>query len=158
MQLFYRFVQGNAHDCAWSLLADALHKCGHSLSDYTLCRSALGKPYFAEAGAPHFSLSHTRELAVCAIGDTPIGVDAERCDRRISPALCNRFLSACAAKDAILRWTERESFGKLTGEGVAVQVTPFAADTLCYHTYTVAEHIVTVCYRKTDPPSPPQEL
>ena len=158
MQLFYRFVQGDAHDCAWSLLTDALQKCGHSPSAYTLCRTELGKPYFTDPNAPHFSLSHTERLAVCVIGNAPIGVDTEPCNRSVSPSVCRRFLASCPPDEAIQRWTERESFGKLTGEGVAYQPTPFDGVHLCFHSYPVADHLITVCHSKTDPPSPPQEL
>ena len=158
MQLFYRFVQGDAHRCAWELLSDALITAGHSLSDYTLCHTPLGKPYFAEPHAPHFSLSHTKALAVCAISDTPIGVDAEPCDRKVSPAVCRRFLGGCSPEEAVLRWTERESFGKLTGEGAASQPTVFDPDVLCFHSTPVAGHLITVCHLRTDPPSPPKAL
>ena len=150
MQLYYRAVEGNAHDCAIALLADALAVQGLTLSDYTLCRTPLGKPYFLEEGAPHFSLSHTKTLVLCAISDTPIGVDAEPCDRKVSPAVCKRFLNDCPPADAIRRWTERESFGKLTGEGVASQQTSFDAALLGFHSYLIASHLVTVCHRHTD--------
>lgn len=158
MQLYYRAVQGDAHDCAMALLADALAMQGRALADYTLCRTPLGKPYFAQEDAPHFSLCHTKTLVLCAISNAPIGVDAEPCDRKVSPAVCRRFLDGCPPADAIRRWTERESFGKLTGEGVASQRTPFDAELLCFHSYLIAEHLVTVCHRYTDPPTPPQEL
>lgn len=158
MQIYYRPIEGDAHTCAWSLLADALAANGHALSSYTLCRTLIGKPYFTEPGAPCFSLSHTKQIAVCAISSTPIGVDAEPCDRRVSPAVCRRFLGGCSPSEALQKWTEHESFGKLTGEGAASQTIPFNGDTLCFHSYTTAGHLLTVCHLKTDTLSPPQEL
>ena len=108
----------------------------------------LGKDYKVIA-----SMGHLRDLP-----KNTIGVDIEACDRKISPAVCRRFLNGCDPDDAIQRWTERESFGKLTGEGAASQTIPFDADTLCFHSFVVAAHLLTVCHKKTDPPSSLQEL
>lgn len=159
MHLFYRHVHNaDAHETAWALLSDALHKLGLSQPEATLRRTPLGKPYFAEADAPHFSLSHTKTLVACAIGNAPIGVDIEPEDRRISAAVCHRFLEDCAPEDALRCWTQRESFGKLTGEGVASQAIPFDKDKLCFDSYIVAGHLLTVCRQKAEPQSEPQEL
>ena len=158
MQLFYRSIQGDPHTCAWELFADALAALGYAGTDFTLCRSPLGKPYFAEADAPHFSISHTKILVVCAISETPIGVDAEPSDRAVSPAVCRRFLAGCSPADAVTAWTRRESYGTLTGEGVALQTTPFNPTRYRHTTYHVAGHVITVCHQTDDPLAVPQAL
>ena len=42
-----------------------------------VCYDANGKPDFA-SGRVHFSLSHSRGFAVCAVSKLPVGVDAEK--------------------------------------------------------------------------------
>lgn len=85
-----------------------------------------GKPYFA-GGAPHFSISHTKYHAFCAVSRQNIGIDAEEIDRKIDLRLKDRILSPTekahfdAATDknaALLRlWVLKESYAKLTGRG-----------------------------------------
>ena len=84
-----------------------------------------GKPYFA--GGLHFSISHTRDHAFCAVSSRSIGIDAEEMDRPIdlrlaerilSPAEWQRFQAAPDKRDILLRlWVQKESFAKLTGRG-----------------------------------------
>ncbi|MFA6948825.1 MAG: hypothetical protein WCQ72_07575 [Eubacteriales bacterium] len=103
-----------------TLLAKMLHERSPALFDPSsppvICRTELGKPYFRDHPDIFFSFSHSGELAVCALGNAALGVDAER-KRVISDGVRRRFLGGCAQPDAVKRWTERESYGKMTGEG-----------------------------------------
>lgn len=90
---------------------------------------AHGKPYISGGGA-QFSVSHTTG-AVCAAfsdGDNEIGVDIERCDRRVSGRLKQRALSKneferCVADEDFLRmWVQKEAFLKRTGIGLATVI------------------------------------
>lgn len=86
-----------------------------------------GKPYFT-AGNWHFSISHTRRHAFCALSDAPVGLDAEEMDRNIDLRLAGKILSPGekaqfdAAQDkqqALLRfWVLKEAAAKLTGDGL----------------------------------------
>ena len=86
-----------------------------------------GKPYFTD-GKIHFSLSHTKRHAFCALGPAPLGLDAEEADREIRPALAEKILSNSemgrfrAAEDpraALLKlWVLKEAEVKRTGEGL----------------------------------------
>ena len=86
-----------------------------------------GKPYFAE-GDLHFSISHTKKRVFCALGDRPVGIDAEEADRDIDLRLAEKILSgaemtryqACPDKrEALLRfWVLKEAAAKRTGEGL----------------------------------------
>ena len=85
-----------------------------------------GKPYFS-CGAPHFSISHTKNHVFCAVSGQNIGIDAEEIGRPIDLRLAARILSpreqqrltaAPDPADALLRlWVQKESYAKLTGRG-----------------------------------------
>lgn len=86
-----------------------------------------GKPDFA-SGPWHCSISHTRSLALCALGACPLGLDAEPLSRRVSPRLPRKVLSPqeLAAWETsedpdgffLSLWTLKESYVKYTGRGL----------------------------------------
>ena len=86
-----------------------------------------GKPYFG-TGEWHFSISHTRHHAFCALSKQPIGIDAEELDRDIHLKLADKVLSpgeriqfdaASDKRRALLTfWVLKEAAAKLTGEGL----------------------------------------
>ena len=86
-----------------------------------------GKPFFAE-GNWHFSISHTKKHAFCALSDAPIGIDAEEIDRKIdlrlaqkilSPAEKPRFETAADKQQTLLRfWVLKEAAAKFSGDGL----------------------------------------
>jgi phosphopantetheinyl transferase len=86
-----------------------------------------GKPYFS-AGDWHFSISHTKRHAFCALSDAPIGIDAEEADRNIdlrladkilSPAERARFEVSTDKQQALLRlWVLKEAAAKFSGKGL----------------------------------------
>ena len=51
-----------------------------------------GKPYFL-TGNLHFSISHTKHFVFCALGNAPLGVDAEERDRNIDLRLAEKILT-----------------------------------------------------------------
>ena len=86
-----------------------------------------GKPYFG-TGEWHFSISHTRHHAFCALSKQPVGIDAEELDRDIPLKLADKILSpgeriqfdaASDKRRALLTfWVLKEAAAKLTGEGL----------------------------------------
>ena len=84
-----------------------------------------GKPYFP-GGKWHFSISHTKHFAFCALSDRNIGLDAEEKGRAVSPAMLEKFTSATEKsrlgddpQDSFLRlWVLKEADAKLTGRGM----------------------------------------
>ena len=111
---------------AGALLAWALGQAG--ATDLTLSYGENGKPRLVHHPDIHFSLSHSGTLAVCAVADRAVGVDVER-PRAVSEALVRRVLTAeeqtwlagqADPKVAFIRlWTRKESFLKLTGQGLS---------------------------------------
>ena len=86
-----------------------------------------GKPYFADKSL-HFSISHTKNHAFCAISSQNIGIDAEETDRKVTLRLADAYLSptekarydeAPDKRSCLLRlWVLKESYAKLTGRGL----------------------------------------
>ena len=86
-----------------------------------------GKPYFPDS-VWHFSISHTKRRAFCALSERNIGIDAEEADRDINLRLAEKILSPSemaqfdAAQDkriALLKfWVLKEAAAKLSGEGL----------------------------------------
>ena len=96
-----------------------------------------GRPFapsdyaYKESGQPtiqngHISISHTEGYAACAIAREPVGIDVER-EHTFSKAAAKRILSPqeellreSANADELLSriWTVKESFLKMTGEGI----------------------------------------
>ena len=77
-----------------------------------------GKPWFPQAPQIHFSLSHTAGLVLCALGEIPVGADAER-PRQLRPGTAEKLMTPREAADFdfFQLWTLRESYFKLTGRG-----------------------------------------
>ena len=86
-----------------------------------------GKPYF-EGNGLHFSISHTKKHAFCALSPCPVGIDAEEADRPIRLELADKILSSGEraqferAEDprrALLTfWVLKEAAAKRSGLGL----------------------------------------
>ena len=88
-----------------------------------------GKPYFPGSKL-HFSITHTKTTVFCAIADTEIGIDAEDLNRKVSPTLAQKILSAHEyaqyeavpeeeKNEALLRfWVLKEAEAKCSGLGL----------------------------------------
>ena len=87
-----------------------------------------GKP--VAEGRLHFSLAHSGDVAVCAVCEQSVGVVVEA-PRLIAPGMRRRICAASEMKrpDADLRWlwVAKESYLKLTGEGISRAMSGFAA-------------------------------
>lgn len=95
-----------------------------------------GKPYFENLKNLHFNASHSGEIAICAFSDTEVGCDIEIISKS-NTDLAKRFftrveyefiISANEKSNNIYSqqaerfcriWTLKESFLKLTGEGIS---------------------------------------
>lgn len=91
-----------------------------------------GKPVID--GGPHFSLSHSGDIAVCALCEQEVGVDIERC-RKISPAMRRVVFSQaeeeCSDAQLLKTWVAKESFLKMTGEGIRRRMNGIAVCDSC---------------------------
>ena len=114
------------HEAGRQLLSDLYRQqTGQDLPEIAV--TDRGKPYFPGARW-HFSITHTRRHAFCALSQSPIGIDAEELDRKVSLRLAEKILSPGekrqfdAAPDkqrALLTlWVLKEAQAKCTGEGL----------------------------------------
>jgi len=88
----------------------------------------LGKPYLASHPHLYFNVSHTGSRCICAVGDSPLGVDMEEVRPIRHQRLAERYFTAEERKtyyslggneDAFFTvWTRKEAFGKFTGYGL----------------------------------------
>jgi 4'-phosphopantetheinyl transferase len=87
------------------LLRFALQDCYGAVSLTWSFDGAGGKPSLLGEGAPNISLSHSRELVLCALADVPLGVDVEYCQPRDFHALAE-FICGPGERQAFLRLSE----------------------------------------------------
>lgn len=85
-----------------------------------------GKPYLKEYPEIFFNISHCRKGIACAVCDRPVGIDIEE----IQPVVEIRDLVLSREEKEVVEmsdtpeveftriWTRKESFLKLTGEGI----------------------------------------
>ena len=97
-----------------------------------------GKPYF-EKGGIYFSISHSKNIAVCAVSGSEIGVDIERLDKeRDYLGLAERYFakneyerikkSENIKETFVKYWTAKEAYIKFTGEGFKRGMNYFETD------------------------------
>lgn len=78
------------------------------------------KPYFKDAKYGCLSLAHTHNAGACLIAPVGCGVDIECKERDISKIETKiRFSKGREEADILTLWCAKESFVKLTGEGLA---------------------------------------
>lgn len=153
--------QKSRHDTAWRLLEYAVLKnFGISIKELEIAEGDHGKPYFKDRPDISFNLSHSGKYVACAINMSgrPVGVDIEEI-RPIPDRVKNRHLCGlCDEREAIRRWTRRESYGKFTGEGLKIQcpdrfVTNYArlpGDHILFSEYDLEKYIINVCSDASD--------
>ena len=148
------------------LLAKAFLDAGIPYSDIYCDNN--GKPL--HNGNICFNLSHSEELAVCAVSDKPVGIDAEKV-RSFSESLAERVftdkeLDICSRyedKERIYTrmWTAKESVMKKTGGGLSVGAKNISLDIIeerpvsasvsgiegefILHNFSDGDYEITVC-------------
>ncbi len=104
-------------------------KCGIPPNEILIKRTENGKPY-CENTQIHFSIGHCKDVVICAVSHSPIGVDVEfirPLDLRITKFACTEkdlaFLNSCDENQKELNffklWTAKEAFIKFHGKVLA---------------------------------------
>lgn len=115
-------------DGAYALLTRAAGEVWELSSLPILDRSADGKPNFSGFPNYHFNLSHSEPYALCALDDSPVGVDIQRVRDDLRPGLPRRV---CSPEELVwldcqdgrwrafaLLWALKEARVKYTGTGL----------------------------------------
>jgi len=127
-----------------------------SIAVYLLLRFALKEQYgvsetvdfeYSEKGKPslknypdiHFSLSHSKNTVVCAVSDSEVGVDVQYI-APVSDKVAKRVLTMeeydifkkSTVKDEYFCeiWTIKESYLKMTGQGISTELRNLSADSV----------------------------
>ena len=109
----------SGRNAVYDLLEDAYGKgCGGDFPE--IKKTPYGKPYFPEKPEIHFSLSHAQTHVLCAISDSPVGVDIES-PRLISQRAIGYFSvpEELTMFDPLDLWVIKESYVKLFGKTIA---------------------------------------
>ena len=88
-----------------------------NIKEDNIYKTKLGKPYFKSLTV-RFNYSHSTNYIACAISNSNVGIDIEETDRIINKTM----KKVCAFEEGkeLEELVKRESFCKLTGDGVAM--------------------------------------
>ncbi len=115
------------HIAAYELLHRVL-AAEYGITVPEIARDNHGKPFLSSNPAVHFNLSHCTGLAVCAVGASPLGIDAEMIRplrqnvlrRSFSPEEAAAVIASPNPAEQFFRgWTLKESFVKAIGVGIS---------------------------------------
>jgi len=122
-----------------------------NVNDLEIAYTQNGKPYPKTSPNIHLSISHSDTITVCAVSDSPVGIDVEKI-RKFNNSVSEKIFGAeithmlCKSKtpneDFTVLWTEKEAVLKLTGEGISgirknINTNNYNTETLFYKNYCV---------------------
>ena len=99
-----------------------------------LSEGSFGKPFAKDLPDIHFNLSHSGEYAVCAVGDSPVGVDIQQIVP-LKADIASRFFSSqeqayvrgAGRREAFFDiWVLKEAYVKYTGKGFTEAIDGFS--------------------------------
>ena len=115
---------------AWILLREGLREQGIRENEIEIAYADGGKPYLKNRSELFFNLSHSHERVMCILSDREAGCDVEK-KKTVNPNVAKRFFHPAEYKymmgqktlpereEMFCRmWTLKESFVKMTGEGM----------------------------------------
>lgn len=125
-------------DAQLSLLGRVLLKDGlaryFDIKEYEIDRTSDYKPYLKNQDV-HFNISHARNLVVCGMGRSSMGIDVEYIDPKIDyndfkfQMSLNEFnkinLSEDKVRSFFTYWTEKEAVIKAHGKGLLIPLKSF---------------------------------
>lgn len=125
------------------MLQYGLREC-FGITSFELAFGEYGKPYLPQYPHVHFNISHCDTGCAVAVADCPVGVDIQDI-RPFSWAVAQKVccpkelaeLEKCADRNKLfaLIWAIKESYGKLTGEGIRILYEIRELDTTAMFSY-----------------------
>lgn len=141
-----------------------------------------GQPVLPDDGL-HFSLSHSKNFALCCIADGPIGCDLEAQRKKLPQVLKRVFTQKEHAEFSAFTpeeqrqlffqiWTRKESFVKWLGRGIGFPFSEFAVftngdfvedvtynkKTVCFRGYSLEDYEIALCCENKDFPDEIQQI
>lgn len=129
-------------------------------------RTVLGKPYLRDYPGVQFNLSHSGGWGVCALSETPVGVDVElvrplrqQVAKRFFTAVEQEWLATRPVEEFFRLWTRKESFTKALGKGLTLPLDSFSVldDVLFrdgsawyFHEYPIDGGYLTLCCQQPE--------
>ena len=142
-----------------ALLRYALHKY-YGISDTTVAKTDRGKPYLADYPHIHVNITHTDTLVAVAVSDSPVGVDAQTVTDKIYGRVAKRMFTAGEREYAAKShenfyevWTKKESFVKMTGEGLShrtAEIDVLTGDQASFRCFSIDNAVLSVCMTDHD--------
>lgn len=123
--------QGTYQVSVAQVLAELENKDILKISQYSIAKTELGKPYFADCTDIHFNLSHSGDYAVCAMADKEIGVDIQQWKKITNSGIIRRLLNEKETdayerlsdvekeKHLFTLWAVKEAYVKYIGAGLS---------------------------------------
>lgn len=138
-ELEHRAGLGLLRECLFREFSEAFPCAeGEFCLEDELTKGEQGKPFLKAYPQIHFNISHGKDMVVCGVGDSPLGVDVEA----VRPVKKNIFRRVLTEKeqdwlrksekyrgedgwyrDFFRLWTLKESYAKAMGKGLAVDFT-----------------------------------
>lgn len=116
------------------LLKHALSKIG--IHDPLFSVEKYGKPFLSNYPHIHFNISHSMDYVVCAVSDSPVGVDMEHI-QGMDDDVAKHYFSGSEYEYILKRnkkeaffelWVLKESYMKMTGLGFHLALDEFAIE------------------------------
>lgn len=129
--------------------------CGLRERAVALAFGAQGKPYARDYPDIHFNLSHSGGYALAAFAPVPVGCDIQKKgETKREAQIAGRFFSegeqrAMEAGAGFYQiWARKESYLKLSGEGMALDMRSFCVtDGACrFSDMELPDYCLSVCY------------
>ncbi|MFI3212629.1 MAG: 4'-phosphopantetheinyl transferase superfamily protein [Eubacteriales bacterium] len=111
----------------------------HEIENHDIGYEEYGKPYMIHEDEFFYNISHSGEYVVCAVGNTPIGVDIQEW-KAVKENVAKRFFSKEEIKQLncckpeqweslfYRYWTAKESYIKFTGLGMKQRLDSFQVE------------------------------
>lgn len=115
MRIYIEIIKKDEKSAVYGLLKRAVSD-EYGIAMPELITDMYGKPMFPEETGIYFSLSHSGELAMCAVDGSPVGADIQKIKDvpdRVKERLCTQ--AELEGADFISLWCMKESFIKLHG-------------------------------------------
>ena len=135
-----RMPQGKkASAVVYLLLRTALLECYGINEAVEFDYVGKGKPVLRDHPQIHFNLSHTKNAVACAVSDVPVGVDiqniapvSDRVAKRVlTEQEYNEFKESAKPDEYFCeKWTIKESYLKLSGQGIDTDMRTISADSV----------------------------